>query len=266
MTAAQDSHAGRPLLALDTATPLGTVAIGRATNVLAEVTIGVEARHAESLLPAIDFALRHAGLERSDLGGVIVGGGPGSFTGVRIAGATAKALVSALALPMYAWSSLMMLAAGTGESGPVCALFDARRGEVYAACYQFALGEDGQVHIRTLFEPAGLHVDRVIETLRQFDPLYVGEGALLHGHRIDAAGGRLGHAHLAVPRASALLWLFDSGETHGRVADPARWTPEYLRSPGVRFPGDAHQPLLETGNQQFLRTEPEAPGEPAAQR
>jgi tRNA threonylcarbamoyl adenosine modification protein YeaZ len=227
----------RPLLALDTATPLGTVAIGRAGDLIAEVTMGVHTRHAESLLPAIDFAVRCAGLERNDIAGIVVGSGPGSFTGVRIAGATAKGLAHALGLPLYAFSSLTMVAAGAGASGSVCALFDARRGEVYASCHRFSQGAGGEHIVETVVAPCAIAVDDLVETLRPQDPLYVGEGALRHAAVIAASGGRLGHDRLAIPRASALLWLFDVVGEASRVTEPARWTPEYLRAPGARVPG-----------------------------
>jgi tRNA threonylcarbamoyladenosine biosynthesis protein TsaB len=67
---------------------------------------------------------------------VIVGAGPGSFTGVRVAAATARGLAHGLGVPLYAYSSLAAVAMETGLDGNVCALFDARRGEVYAACYE----------------------------------------------------------------------------------------------------------------------------------
>jgi tRNA threonylcarbamoyladenosine biosynthesis protein TsaB len=71
-----------------------------------------------------------------DIEEVVVGAGPGSFTGVRVAGATAKGLVAALDVPLVAYSSLLALVAGVPATGPVCGLFDARRGEVYAGCWR----------------------------------------------------------------------------------------------------------------------------------
>ncbi len=223
---AERSDAGN-LLALDTSTPTGSVAVGRSERLLAEVVMGVAVRHAEALMPAIDFALGRAGLAPDALAGIVVAGGPGSFTGVRIAGAAAKGLARALGVPLYAYSGLLVLAAGAAAADrPVCALFDARREEVYAACYCF----DGGVS--ALLEPAPRPLGAVLETLSGERPLFVGDGALRHRARIEAAGGRVAPAHLAVPRASTLLWLVDV-DPSGRVDDVAAWEPAYLRPSGA---------------------------------
>ncbi len=217
----------RPLLALDTSTPVGSVAVGSAGRLLSEVVMGVAMRHAEALMPAIDFALGRAGLTPAWLGGIVVAGGPGSFTGVRIAGAAAKGLARALEVPLFAYSGLEALAAGCAVyDGPVCALFDARRDEVYAACYHF----DGGVE--TLLVPGPRALAAVLEELRAVRPLFVGDGALAHRDTIAAAGGRVAPAHLAVPRAASLLWLVDV-DPAGRVQDAAAWEPAYLRPSGA---------------------------------
>lgn len=217
----------RPLLALDTSTPVGSVAVGRAGRVLAEAVLGVSVRHAEALLPGIDFVMGRAGLRPEDLAGVVVAGGPGSFTGVRIAGAAAKGLVRALDLPLYSYSGLLALAAGVAAAErPVCALFDARREEVYAAIYDFGAGAP-----RVLLEPAPRHLEDVIAAASP-PPLYVGDGALKHRGRLEATGGLVAPAHLAYPRAVSLLWLAEV-DPSGRVEDPAAWEPAYLRPSGA---------------------------------
>jgi len=255
--------AARPYLAIDTSTALGSVAVGRGDRLLAEVVVGVTVRHSEALLPAVDFVLRSAGLEPRDLGGVVVGGGPGSFTGVRVAGATAKGLVRVLGVPLYAYSGLLALAVGVGAglgapaassaaggcrddeigSTPgefavgdvvrptppaVCALFDARRSEVYAGCYRFP----GDA-IETILEPTVEPLAQVLDTLRGESPVFVGDGALRYRAEIEAAGGRVAPAFTAVPRGGALLWLADIDPARGLVDDPASWEPEYLRGAGA---------------------------------
>ncbi len=219
-----------PYLAIDTSTPLGSVAVGRGDHLLAELVVGVSARHSEALLPAIDFALRSAGLEATALGGIVVAGGPGSFTGVRVAGATAKGLVRALGVPFFSYSGLLGLAAAASSGDvPVCALFDARRGEVYAGCYRFP----GDGTVETLLEPRAAALTSVLEELGTVSPRYVGEGALRYREEIEAAGGRVAPAYQSAPRAGALLWLADRIPEQGRVEDPTSWEPEYLRSAGA---------------------------------
>jgi tRNA threonylcarbamoyladenosine biosynthesis protein TsaB len=226
-----DAARSAPWLALDTATPLGSVALGWADRLLGEITLGIEVRHSEALLPALDFLLQRTGIQQDQLGRVVVGAGPGSFTGVRIAAATAKGLAHALGIPLYAYSSLAALAAPALHADQaVCAMFDARRDEVYAACYRFNAADD---HIATLLPPSALAVDDVLDRF-QAEPLYVGEGATRHAERIRARGATVAAPALAVPRASSLLWLADLLPQAGLVHDIAVWEPEYVRPPGAQ--------------------------------
>ncbi len=238
-----DPRPAAPLLAIDTSTPIGSVAVGTSARVMAEVSVGVRARQAESLLPAIDFALRSAGVSTSGLGGVVVSGGPGSFTGVRIAGATAKGLVRALGVPFFAYSGLLAQAASAAlHDRPVCALFDARRGEVYAAAYAFP----GFSAVETRLEPAARTLDAVLgwaEETRTLAAarggpdsqrmLFAGEGAIRYRDRIEGAGGVVAPPQLSSPRAAALLWLAGVDPARGRVSDPVAWEPDYLRGSGA---------------------------------
>jgi len=222
---------GGPVLAMDTATPTGSVAAGQGEQTLAEAVIGVEVRHSEALLPAVAFVLERAGLSPRDLAAIAVGGGPGSFTGVRIAAATAKGMARALRIPLYAFSSLEVLAVSAGlDRSPVCALFDARRDEVYAGCYRRS--EDGRVE--TLMAPAAVPILDAIEAVSSYAPLFAGPGAraceaILREHGCDVASGPI-----ALPRASALLWLMATEPRRGLIDLPAAWQPGYGRAPGAR--------------------------------
>ena len=129
-------------LAIETSTQTGSVAVGHGRAVLAEVVLGLRVKQSETLLPAIDFALASAHVAKSDLSRIIVGGGPGSFTGLRVAGASAKALARALRVPMFAYSGLAALAASTASQRAVCALFDARHDRPQALARHRALLEE----------------------------------------------------------------------------------------------------------------------------
>ena len=216
-----------PILALDSSTSLGSVAVGDASGVFGEVTRNVAGGHSSALLPAVEQVMEAAGLKPGELAGIVVGGGPGSFTGLRVAAATAKGMLQALHLPLFAYSGLLATAASAwAAAGPVCALFDARRRDVYAACYEFP---------RTILPPTALSIDEVVERFRGGEaPLFVGEGALLHREMLEGElGAVVGPAQLAAPRASALIWLAIHAPELGRVADPAAWEPEYVRASGA---------------------------------
>jgi tRNA threonylcarbamoyladenosine biosynthesis protein TsaB len=222
-----------PVLAFDSSTGVGSAAVGEGGRLLAEAVFNLGAGHSSALLPAIDYVMRTAGLAPGDLAGVVVGGGPGSFTGLRIGAATAKGIVHARRLPLWAYSGLLAAAASVTHAGPVCALFDARRRDVYAACYRIGTGDAEAVGV--VLEPVALSLDAVIERFRGGEPpLFTGEGALLHREEIEREpGARVAPAHLAIARASALLWLQAAAPELGRVADPVAWEPQYVRASGA---------------------------------
>ena len=217
------------MLALDTSTPQGSVGIGREGRVLAESVLSVRATHSEVVLPEIDRLLRECGCEPSDLQAVVVGGGPGSFTGVRIAAALAKGMCHAGGLDLFSFSSLAAVAVGAGCSRPVCAMFDARRGQVYAAGYRVGEG------IEELFPPWAAPVEDVLADLDQpADWCFCGDGVGASRELILAAGGRAMADDRWVPRASSLIWLAAVAPDLGRVVDPGIWEPGYVRLPAAQ--------------------------------
>lgn len=126
------------VLAIDTATPAVTAGVVRrgpaGVDVLAErVTLDARA-HAECLTPNVLGALADAGLGMADLDAVVVGCGPGPFTGLRVGMATAAAYGHALALPAVGVCSLDAI--GIDTTGEVLVVTDARRREVYWARYR----------------------------------------------------------------------------------------------------------------------------------
>jgi tRNA threonylcarbamoyladenosine biosynthesis protein TsaB len=226
-----DRRPNGPVLALDSSTATGSVAVGDGDKLLAETVLNVGPGHSAALLPAVDAALKTAGLKPRDLAGVVVAAGPGSFTGLRIAAASAKGMVAALGVPLFAYSGLMAAAGACwGAERPVCAIFDARRRDVYAACYRFAAG------VEEVFAPRALTVDELVERFRDdaHPPIFTGEAAAMHGEEIARAlGAPVVPPLLAISRASVLLWLARAAPALGRVADAAAWEPEYVRASGA---------------------------------
>jgi tRNA threonylcarbamoyladenosine biosynthesis protein TsaB len=212
-------------VAIETATDLGSIAVGSGAAVAGEVAIGVRTRHAESLLPALDFLLRTLRLERNAIAGVVVGAGPGSFTGVRVAAATARGLAQGWGVPLYAYSSLAALAFDVPTAAPVCPLFDARRGEVYAACYG---RQPGSGRLATVMEPAAVTVAELLRRLRGVHPCFVGDGAVRYAAELGITAPAL-----RLPRASALLRLQTADPEGGLVTHAAGWEPAYLRESGA---------------------------------
>jgi tRNA threonylcarbamoyl adenosine modification protein YeaZ len=122
------------VLAIDTATPAVTAGIVDGSRVLAERVTHDARAHAERITPNVLAALADASLTMSDLGAVVVGCGPGPFTGLRVGMATAAAYGHALGIPVYGVCSLDAI--GVLTTGEVLVVTDARRREVYWARYR----------------------------------------------------------------------------------------------------------------------------------
>lgn len=133
------------VLAIDTATPAVTAGVvrldGDATELLAEQVIVDPRAHAERLTPNIVGALGDAEVTVGQLDAVVVGCGPGPFTGLRVGMATAAAFGHALGVPVRGVCSLDAIAVGT--TGEVLVVTDARRREVYWARYRDGVRIDG---------------------------------------------------------------------------------------------------------------------------
>ena len=145
------------ILTIDTATPAVTAGVVRrgpsGVEVLGErVTVDPRA-HAEQLTPNVLGALADAGLSMADLEAVVVGCGPGPFTGLRVGMATAAAYGHALGLPVFGVCSLDAI--GVDTAGDVLVVTDARRREVYWARYRDGVRVDGPAVNAPADVPAG---------------------------------------------------------------------------------------------------------------
>lgn len=123
------------VLAVDTTTPDGSVAVVDGSRVLAELAVRSASTHSSRLLSSIHFLLEALSLDVRGLDGFAVAPGPGSFTGIRIGLSTVKALVFASGKPVAAVSSLAALAFRLSDGGErwVAPVLDAKKGEVYAS-------------------------------------------------------------------------------------------------------------------------------------
>lgn len=225
----RDRYAGGPLrLALESSTRLGGVALGAGDRLLAESLLSVRASHSETVLPEVERLLDRCGVAPRALDEVVVGAGPGSFTGVRIAASLAKGLRAAAGCPLRAFSSLAAVAAGTGLSERVCVLLAARGEELYAAAWPEGPGPEPDLG------PVVAGLDEVLGRLGGAAGWsFVGSAALTHRERLEEAGGRVLASLHAAPRPAALLWLAHAFPGAGAVADPATWEPDYVRASGA---------------------------------
>ncbi|KXT72433.1 Inactive metal-dependent protease, putative molecular chaperone [Streptococcus sp. DD10] len=154
------------ILAFDTSSKALSVAILEDDHLLAETTLTIKKNHSVTLMPTIDFLMKSLDLTPKDLNRIVVAKGPGSYTGLRIAVATAKTLAQTLKIDLVGVSSLLALVP-EDVSGLVVPIMDARRNNVYVGFYK-----DG----RTVFPEGHMAVEQVIERLEDAIELtFVGE-------------------------------------------------------------------------------------------
>jgi tRNA threonylcarbamoyl adenosine modification protein YeaZ len=207
------------LLALDTATPAVTVALHDGSDVIASSSQVDARRHGELLLPAVDRVLAEAGLRLGAVTGIVVGIGPGPYTGLRVGLMTADTFGLALGVPVHGVCTLdgLAYAADVGE-GPFVVATDARRKEVYWARYA-----DSRTR---LTDPA---VDRPADIAGQVAGLpAVGAGALLYPDTFPEA-----HEPEHVSAASLASLAAERLERGEELPAPR---PLYLRRPDAQVP------------------------------
>lgn len=229
-------------LAMDTSAKEGSVAVGAwvdeesspsrpSMKIQGARMLAAEEEHASLLVPRIQDLLREVGAETRDLRGVVVGAGPGSFTGVRVGAATAKGMAWALGVPLWAFSSLAGAVAEV-EGDPLrprMALFDARGDRVYAAAYRWTHGS-----LVTVLSPRATTVGRILEEeLIPPGSYLMGSGALRHRSLLEDAGNLILEAPAGRPSASGILALLELDPEARPLGDPARWEPDYLRESGA---------------------------------
>ncbi len=203
---------------MDTATPAVTAALHDGTGVVAESSRVDARRHGELLLPAVDRVLAEAGTDLGSVTGIVVGVGPGPYTGLRVGLVTAATFASALGVPVHGVCTLDGLAYAAGLDEPFTVATDARRKEVYWARYADS---------RTRVTEAA--VDRPAEIAEQVAGVpAVGAGALLYpGTFPDARAPE--HASAAALASLAAERLV----TGAGFLDPQ---PLYLRRPDAQVP------------------------------
>lgn len=214
------------VLGIETSTPACSVGLVDEDRVLICYSQNTGLRHAERTVAMAERALQDAGLAASDLNGVAVGSGPGSFTGLRIGMAAAKGLCVALNVPLMAVSTLKGLAARVAfERLPVCAMLDARRGEVYAGVYSL----DGGALTARLPDTA-LPLERLMRMLPK-PVLFVGEGGMTYRDRIEACLGEDARFAPASthPSGASIAILGAEALRDGSTVDLATVEPEYHR-------------------------------------
>jgi tRNA threonylcarbamoyladenosine biosynthesis protein TsaB len=216
------------ILAVDTGTATGSVALLEGEAVVEELLFPSPGLHSTHVLPAIASVLRRARIEPAAVEGYAVTIGPGPFTGLRVGMSTVQGLAMASGRPAVGVSTLDVLAAHMLDEGPtLVAMIDAGRGGVYVQTYDSVA--------RPLGEPRVEDPSRFREWLPDTSA-FLGDGAQLYRHEIEAARpasrfpGRSPALAATLGRVAAPLFAL------GRGAPPAELRPLYLRGADIRKP------------------------------
>lgn len=217
---------GGPWLALDTATDVASVAVGSPQRVAAARTMIGARQHAAQIVPLINQVLELATVRIDQLVGVVVGDGPGSFTGLRISWAAAKAIAQERDIPVHAIPTLLGAAhaAARGEVGPIAACFDALRGQVFGAVYAFPGSR-----IETLVAPAVLTIPELAAATPVRPLVATGDGAERYADEVESWTGRAPLARSALPPIAGSLLALLEHEGAGRTLGDAASEPVYGR-------------------------------------
>lgn len=162
------------ILAIDTSSLNATVSVINDDKLLGEFTISNKNTHSQIIMPMLDDMLKFAGVDIDDIDVFATAIGPGSFTGLRIGIATAKALCQGGNKKIIGVSALEGLACNVYEDDKIiCPIIDARRGDVYNALYLNGecIENDRAINIETLLDELNAK-DKMI--------VFVGDGVLLH--------------------------------------------------------------------------------------
>lgn len=214
------------ILAIETSTMLGGVAIADEKGLIAETRLNVKSTHSERLMATIDEQLRQSEITLGDIDVFAVAAGPGSFTGLRIGLSAVKGLCYATGKPLVLVPTLDAFARSFPFSKhPVCVMLDARRGEVYAAVFHcdgafVKLLDEVSVAPEALFRDVGSPV------------ILAGEGAQVYRERLVAILGEralFAPLEVMVPSPAHVAMLGLEKALQGEFTEASAAEPLYIR-------------------------------------
>ena len=169
------------ILSIDTASSVCGVSIMENTNLICKLDCDTGTTHSENLMPMIKDAFAKCNLSLNDIDLIVCDKGPGSFTGIRIGVATAKAFCDSFSINCVGISSLEALAYNIKENGLICSLIDCKNNNCY-----FALYRHENDNYTELVSPTANNIDDALEMLGSFpnNIFFVGDGAVSYKDKI----------------------------------------------------------------------------------
>ncbi|HWK23959.1 MAG TPA: tRNA (adenosine(37)-N6)-threonylcarbamoyltransferase complex dimerization subunit type 1 TsaB [Ureibacillus sp.] len=214
-------------LGIETSNAPLSIAIVKDGLVLEEIVQNEKLTHSVTVMPAIEELFQKANLKPTEIDAIAVSEGPGSYTGLRIGVTIAKTLAWTLKKPLVGVSSLQVLAANIQDfNGIICALFDARRQNVYAGAY---LGQT----LETVIKEHHNSIEGLLDQLQELNtPVkFVGLDIENFKEKIIAQLGDLASfapISLALPRGSKLIELAQN-QSLLSIEEVHNFVPQYHR-------------------------------------
>lgn len=218
------------LLAIESSGLVASIAVLADDKLIGEFTTNLKKTHSQTLLPMLNDVIQMLGISIEDIDAIVVSGGPGSFTGLRIGSATAKGLGLALNKPLIQIPTVDGIAYNLfGTERLICPLMDARRNQVYTGLYTFE-GEQFKV----LKEQGAVSVEEVIIEINQLNKgvIFLGDGVPVYREFIEnhiKTEFSFAPPHLGYQRAGAIASLGAKYYRKGKIQSAKEHRPEYLR-------------------------------------
>jgi len=239
------------ILAMESSSLVAATAVSRDGVIVAEYSTNFKKTHSQTLLPMIDEMLKMTGIKTSEIDYVAATNGPGSFTGLRIAAATAKGLCLALGKDVIGLPTLDAFACNYyGSQGLIVPIMDARRGQVYSGIYSFENVKDEDMvnptegNTFSLVKGAPYYLEELIEKIAEkINEVGVKKITLLGDanlekiaeeitEKVKASGAvvTVAPTHLRFQKASSLCFLAEKYVAAGAITKADDFAPVYMRA------------------------------------
>lgn len=220
------------ILAIDSSGMTATCALLENDQIIAEYTVNYKKTHSQTLVPMLDEIRKMTELDMSTLDAIAVTEGPGSFTGLRIGGATVKGLALALSIPVIPVPTLDAFSYnGFGLTSVICPMMDARNNQVYTGLYDFS-----EKKHNVILQQCATSIEEICEEINKTgrEVFLMGDGVKAYKEDIErllTVPYIFAPAHMDHPSAGALATLAVDYFNENKMVDGASFTLEYLRRP-----------------------------------
>lgn len=215
------------ILAIETSTMTGGVAIMDGDILIAESRLNVRVTHSEKLMREIDHILKQASIKIEDIDVFAISIGPGSFTGLRVGLSTVKGLVYGTDKKVVSVSSLETLAYSLPFCKyQICPMIDARKKEVYTALFKWQ--DEG---INKVSDEQIIKIDDLLTRITE-KTIFLGDGAILYKEKINSSlkdKAIFAYPHNLCPSPASVAYLAMIKAKMGRYDDPVTLIPRYMR-------------------------------------